>query len=278
MLKAISLIAAAKKLSAVSALGVAAAATTLAGASFAGATTAPHASKVKMALSRSVAPSPKFQVAGVCGVTGANNSLTCDSTIVKAIDAARKIEPIPGLPPKFNVVAFSKLSYAEQLFAIADIERTERGLAPFAGLTVQLNAIAAQGASFAADPAAPLPMRLTGGGTATMYGSNWSEGTANALGADYYWMYDDGTNSPNADCRVAGQSGCWGHRANILGAYRNPAYCPAGMSINMVMGAAEITSHVAATPSIGEIFVNDCGKLPTMYFTWADVEKLVFGI
>jgi hypothetical protein len=230
-----------------------------------------------MSLAHSIAPSPSFLKVGVCGVSGVNNSVTCAETIIKAIDVARKSEPINAIPASFNLTAFLKLSYPEQVFAIGDIERTARGLAPVAGLTTQLNSLAAQGASNQNDPAASLPLALNGGGTATYYGSNWSEGTANALGADYYWMYDDGPNSPNADCTKSGSVGCWGHRENVLGDYSNSSYCPAGSSITTVMGASEITAKVAMSPSIAEIFVNDCGPAPTMYFTWADVQKLVFG-
>lgn len=235
------------------------------------------AKTVKMTLPHSVAPAPVFQASGVCGPVGANNSTTCSAMVVKAIDAARKVEPINAIGSNFNLAAFNKLSFAEQLFAIADIERTARGLAPIEGLTTQLDTLASQGAAGQRDPAASLPLSLSGGGFATYYGSNWAEGTANALGADYYWMYDDGTNSPNVACRRAGEAGCWGHRENVLGNYTNTNYCPAGMAINTVMGTAEITSKVAVTPSIAEIFVNDCGKAPTMYFTWPDVQKLVFG-
>jgi hypothetical protein len=44
------------------------------------------------------------------------------------------------------------------------------------------------------------------------------------------------------------------------------------------MGVAEATSKVDFSPAITEIFVNDCGALPTdMVFTWPDVQRLVFG-
>jgi hypothetical protein len=91
-------------------------------------------------------------------------------------------------------------------------------------------------------------------------------------------MYDDGTNSPNSDCARASSPGCWGHRKNILANVANAAYCPAGSKISTLMGAAEVTSKVSYSPSIAEIFVNDCGSLPTnKVFTWPDVQKLVFG-
>jgi hypothetical protein len=245
-----------------------------AGTASATALSRPH---VKMSLPHSVAPSPRFLVAGVCGSSSANNSQTCSAAIIKAIDNARKSEPLDRLTPRFNLAAFDRLSLPEQIFAIADIERTARNVAPIAGLTVQLNAIAAAGARHEADPDVALPLQLVGGGLSTEFSSNMAAGTANALGADYYWMYDDGPNSPNAGCQQAGQPNCWGHRRNVLTNYTSSYLCPAGSHIYAVMGASEIRTSVWPAPSITEIFVNDCGRAPTMYFTWADVQRLVFG-
>ena len=234
-------------------------------------------SSVKMTLPASIPPNPQFLTTTVCGVRGPSDSATCTATVVKAIDAARRVEPVGAIPSTFSVAAFDKLTYAEQAFAIADIERTGRGLPPIQGLTTQLNSIAATAAARQVDPATTLPLRLVGGGVATIYGSNWAEGTANALGADYYWMYDDGLNSPNIDCKRAGEAGCWGHRINVLRNYGAAAYCAPGSQIHLVMGAAEVTTSVSVSPSIAEIFTNDCGAAPTMYFTWAEVLHLVFG-
>ncbi len=176
------------------------------------------------------------------------------------------------------MAGFDKLTPAEQIFAIADIERTARGLPPVAAITRELDEIAAAGASDQADPSTSLPLVLGGGGTSTYYASNWAEGTANGLGADYFWMYDDGPDSRNASCQKSGQPACWGHRDNILGDFANSKYCAKGSHINIVMGAAEVTANVTASPSIAEIFLNDCGALPKdQVFTWAQVKKDVFG-
>ena len=255
---------------------LAVAAATLSGASAAGAQVSRHSAR--MTLAKSIAPSPAFLVSGVCGTAGPTDTAVCTEAILKSIAAARKSEPLNAIPATFKVAAFDKLTDTEQIFAIADIERTARGLAPIEAITTQLDKIAASGATAQGDPATSLPLRLTGGGESTYYGSNWAEGTANALGADYYWMYDDGTNSPNGDCAKTTDSGCWGHRENILANVGNANYCPAGSKVNTLMGAAEVTSKVRFSPSIAEIFVNDCGSLPTdQVFTWADVQKLVFG-
>jgi hypothetical protein len=233
---------------------------------------------VKMTLPHSVAPSPDFMSSGDCGVAQPNDSATCNALILRAIANARKTEPLAAIPGSFNLRAFDKLSAVEQIFAIADIERTARGLPPMAGITAQLDAIAAKGASGQTDPSTSLPLHLTTGGKATAYGSNWAEGTANALGADYFWMYDDGLNSPNSSCTKSNAAACWGHRKNVLFDWENSNFCPAGSKINILMGVGEATSKVEFSPSITEIFVNDCGALPTdMVFTWPDVQKLVFG-
>jgi len=247
----------------------------LSSASLAGAQTTPRT--VKATLPKSIPPNPDFTSSGVCG-GGANDSAACTTAIVKAIDNARASEPVLGIPGSFNVAAFDKLTPAEQVFAVADIERTARGLAPMAGMTAQLDAIAQSGAANQTDPSTTLPLQLSTGGQATAWGSNWAEGTANGLGADYYWMYDDGLNSPNVDCTQSNQQGCWGHRKNIVSDWESPGYCSPGSSVNVLMGAAEVTRNVTYSPSITEFFVNDCGRLPTdMVFTWADVQTLVFG-
>jgi hypothetical protein len=234
-------------------------------------------STFKMTLAKSIPPSPVFLVKGVCGTSGPNDTAACTAMVIKTIDNARKSEPLPNVPGSFSVSGFDALSPAEQIFAIADIERTARGLLPIEGLTAQLNGVALTAARDQNDPSIPLPLRLSGGGLAYYYGSNFAEGTADPIGANYFWMYDDGLNSPNADCTTKHTEGCWGHRKNVLGDYNDANYCPRGSAVNTVMGAAEVTSGVLYTPSITEIFVNDCGALPTMDFTWPDVQKLVFG-
>jgi hypothetical protein len=228
----------------------------------------------------SIKPSPVFLKPNVCGLSGPNDTRACNSAILQAIDNARKTLKIPAVLHSFSLVAFDRLGPREQLLAIADIERTARGLAPIAGLTTQLDAVALAGARAQTDPSIPSfprhALRLSGGGEATYYGSNFAEGTANAMGADYYWMYDDGLGAGNIDCTARVQSGCWGHRDNILAPYSEAKYCPRGSRINIVMGAAEVTSRVKYSPAITEIFTNDCGALPGMDSTWASVKRLIF--
>ena len=249
---------------------------TLAGVSSATVAVAPH--KVKMSLPRSIPPKPVFLTAGVCGYFGPNNAATCNAGVLKAINNARRTEPLGPVPKTFDLAAFDRLSRPAQIFAIADIERTARGLPPMAGLTSQLDAIAERAAVAQTDPNPKVPLHITRGGTATAYGSNWAEGAPNPLAADYYWMYDDGLNSPNATCTKQNRTSCWGHRENILFDWEKPAYCVSGSAVNLLMGVAEVTKGVAFSPSITELFVNDCGRLPTrMLVTWPQVEKVIFG-
>jgi hypothetical protein len=233
---------------------------------------------VKMSLPRSIAPHPVFLRRGVCGASRANDTAACNGAILRAIDRARRSEPLGRLPATFDLAAFDRLSGAEQMFAIADIERTARGLPPMAGMTAQLDAMATTSAVEQIDPSISLPLHLRKGGTATTYGSNFAEGTANALGADYFWMYDDGLHSPNPTCTKSKRTGCWAHRKNVLDDYESSALCPPGSSVHLLMGAAVVTSRVMFSPAVTEIFVNDCGALPSgVVFTWSDVERLVFG-
>jgi hypothetical protein len=249
----------------------------VAAASISGASATARPETVKMTLPKSIPPSPSFLSAGMCGTSGVNDTAACNAAVIKAVDNARVSEPLAALPGSLNLTAFDALTTDQQIFAIADIERTARKLPAIAGLTSQLDAVALAAAKGQRDPTSSLPLRLTGGGEATYYGSNFAEGTADAMGANYYWMYDDGLNSPNGDCTAKNQSGCWGHRENVLADYNNASYCAKGSAVNTVMGTAEVTAGVAFTPSITEIFMNDCGALPTMDFTWPDVQKLVFG-
>lgn len=134
---------------------------------------------------------------------------TCMAALLASIDAARADE---GIAPMTLPPAFSNLSAPEQLLTLADLERIDRGLAPIAGLSPQLDADAQQGADINGDPSGP---------SGYSWASNWS-GAALSLFNDFSWMYDDGPGSPNIGCSGPRTDGCWGHRANILGQYQTP--------------------------------------------------------
>jgi len=230
---------------------------------------------------KSLPPDPNYQDDGACGSGGPNSSTTCIDRILSAIDGARKTEPVKDMT--FDLSAYRKLTPAEQLFVSADLERTARGLQPIEGLTRQLDTYAEKGAKAGTDPTLPFGptgFALDGGGTAASYGGNWAGGAFNALGSDYGWMYDDGPNSPNADCPHPGASGCWGHRDNILsnpkaGPWDQPSAC-SGVPAHLVMGAGSAKSTTGWNPSQTELFVLDCGPAPPEYFTWTQARKLLF--
>jgi hypothetical protein len=131
------------------------------------------------------------------------NAAACDKAALSDIDNALAAEGYGPLPLPSD---YSSLSTVGQLIAVANAERTVRGL-PAMAENGSLDSRAYQGAQSGTDPTGP---------SGYAWGSNLAMGYPTALSADYVWMYDDGTNSPNVDCHSAGDSGCWGHRHNIL--------------------------------------------------------------
>ncbi len=150
---------------------------------------------------RSIPPTAAF-VAACEGVSSPTRA--CSAAALKNIDDARAVE---GLKPMTLPATFSSLPLDGQLVFVANAERSTRGLRRLAQKAAY-DDLAQVGADHDSDPIGP-PGRN--------WGSNWAGGVADPLAADYLWMYDDGPDSPNGDCRQAGAPGCWGHRDNILG-------------------------------------------------------------
>jgi hypothetical protein len=168
--------------------------------------------------------------------TGADET-ACDAAVVQAIDAARAVE---GVRPLQLPAGFSSLSTPAQLLVLADLERADRGLPGFEGLSASLDSMAAKGAVANTDPDGP---------NGSDWGSNWAGGEQNALLADYDWMYDDGPGSPNLDCPKVGSSGCWDHRQNILWDYGpHPSMGAAATRVNGVTSMTELFSSAAPGP------------------------------
>jgi hypothetical protein len=182
--------------------------------------------------SRSVAPSQRFLEACSQVRAKAASQRRCDAAALPDFDKVRAAE---GLGPMTLPTDFPKLSAAHQLLVLADLERVDRGLAAFPGLSPRLDRLAAGGARNGTDPAFPSPFPGNFGG------GNWAGAGTSTLLADYLWMYDDGLHSPNGDCRARSQSGCWGHRHNIIHSYDGP----------LAMGAA-VAQHGA---SMAEEFI-----------------------
>ena len=148
-------------------------------------------------------PNPNFL--NICNQSGnLDNSATCQNATLLAIDNARAQE---GVGPMHLPANYDTLSLPEQLLVVVNLERQDRGLATFAGLTQTLDSAAALGAAANADPVLNFQ---------ASYASNWAGGLPSVLTADYEWMYNDGYGSANIDCTSPTSPGCWGHRENIL--------------------------------------------------------------
>lgn len=156
----------------------------------------------------------------VCAANGLDSSPPCLQAVLQAVNAARAQE---GVKPMVLPADFGALTVPQQVLVAINLERVDRRLRPFAGLTLDLNRNAQQGADQANDPPDP-------GNTYTVADTEWAGGSSNGLDADYGWMYDDGIGSGNLDCPKGGGEGCWGHRHGILDDF--------GTVGTMVMGAA----------------------------------------
>ena len=167
---------------------------------------------------RSLPPTPDFT--SICAPDGVDTAAPCIGAVLAAINAARAAE---GVKPMTLPSGFAALAVPEQVLVAVNLERVDRGLPPFVGLTAALDANAQRGADIADDPPDP-------GSKYTVADTEWAGGSSNGLDAVYGWMYDDGIGSGNLDCAKAGAPGCWGHRHGILDAF--------GTVGTLVMGAA----------------------------------------
>lgn len=127
---------------------------------------------------------PGTSLLSSCGA--GDNGSTCNRLALTAIGQARRaLERMGGM--SFSRPAYQRLTPAQQLFVVVNLERTERGLPPAVVLSKSLTAVAQAGAQAGRDPAVrSVPRRLPGGGLAAYAGATWSGGWINALGADYW--------------------------------------------------------------------------------------------
>ena len=241
--------------------------------------------------SANIAPSPDFLSSGSCrevpgGITCVNpcvhgsrllgvvhlsfptgdNSSACTLFLLRAIDAARTREGLEALVLPTN---WYTLSVAQQLFVVADIERVDRGLAPYLGLNRALSASAQRAAGARADPGVARGFRVARRHGAVEFGSTMATGFS-VLEADYIWMYDDGWgggSTSNLACTGPGAPGCWGHRDQLLGS--DSPYNPGvGLGCRVCeMGTGFAVE--AGTGSFTDLVERPGGAAPPMYFTWA---------
>ena len=180
-----------------------------------------------------------------------SNSSECITKALAAIDRARSMEHVRPMILPDN---FTKLSYAEQTFVATNLERVDRGLAPFRGITAMLNKTAKQAATANVDPA---PAYAAVGEFVVLdYQSNWTSNFG-PLAGDYGWMYDDGYGSYNVDCASPSAPGCWGHRDIILTKYDKPG---------LISGVG--SDKQSGLVSIAQLFVAGKGQHPDYTYTW----------
>jgi hypothetical protein len=181
-----------------------------------------------------------------------SNSADCISKAVAAINHARSLEHVRPMVLPHN---FATLSYSEQTFVVTDLERVDRGLRPFRGITAKLNRTARQAAVADADPAPAYA--AIGEFVLLNYQSNWTS-TFGPLAGDYGWMYDDGYGSYNVDCASPSAPGCWAHRDIILASYEDKPSLISGVGSDNQNGLV----------SIAQLFVAGKGQHPTFSYTW----------
>lgn len=197
--------------------------------------------------SADIAPDPDFLQS--CSGATYDDSPGCVDATLQAIDNARFDEGLPAMTLPSN---WGQLDPDEQLFVVTNLERTARGLPALTAMATALDGAARQGAGADDDPSPPP------GFPYSQWGSNWAGAVGNPLEAMYLWMYDDGLGSANVDCTAGNQSGCWGHRKNVL----------LGLPCQTcVMGTAWVDDGYSGDPSMTELLVETSGS-PAADFTW----------
>ena len=201
--------------------------------------------------------------------TTLGDSPRCASFTMAAINHARARLGETALTLPSN---WTRLTYPEQLFVIADMERVSAGYPAYLGLNRALSLEAARAAAARKDPriAPGFAIGRNPSGQPGFDGA-WATGT-NVLAADFVWMYDDGwggsaRNTPNGLCTGPGAWACWSHRDELLGSSREPS---AGVGLGCgtcEMGAA--FAPVGGTGSLVDLIERPAGRPPVMTFTWA---------
>jgi hypothetical protein len=201
---------------------------------------------------------------------GYTNAVACTNYVLQAINNARAVE---GLRPMVLPSNWYNITTTQQLFVLADLERTARGLPAYVGINAALSADAQHAAQTNSDPtiADGFPIANDAQGSPG-FGGAWSGGYS-MLAADYIWMYDDAwggsaATTSNITCTSARAAGCWAHRDELLGS--DPGYNPGvGLSCtNCEMGTG--FAMVNGGASYVDLIEIPRGSTPPMSFTWAN--------
>jgi hypothetical protein len=192
-------------------------------------------------------------------------SAACENAAVSDLDGAHSTL---GLPAYTLPADFDSLTPVDQMLILSNDDRLDYGLQAIVGLSSSLNSAAALGITDDTDPD-PVPY-LPAGLDIEGWTANWAGGFPNALLAYYDWMYDDGPGGPNIDCVNPGDSGCWGHREDVL------AYQSAGA---ILMGAAagyDPSNEPGFTMTLVATAETDT-SWTTLTYTWAQAQADISG-
>jgi hypothetical protein len=190
-----------------------------------------------------------FDLAPNCSIVD-DASNACIASLLHDINAGRNTE---GVAPMVLPNGFAQMNDEEQILVLANLERGDRGLSQFAGLSTTLVQASGWGALANDDPSPPA------GYPFFQWGSNFAD-SINPLEADFLWMYDDAIGGTNFDCMGSNFSGCWGHRNNILGPWNN-----SGTQTTQMGDAA------TATGVYTELFANKAGGADPMIDPYSSV-------
>lgn len=232
-----------------------------------------------------IAPSPDFDASGACTSIGSDvrcsnpcvsettggfpafdEGQSCTRYVLRAINAARATEHVRAMVLPTN---WRELTVPEQLFVLADSERTARGLPPYLGLNQTLSSTAQRAATLQQDPQAAVGFPAATDADGALAADGTLALSETDLEADYVWMYDDGwgdssSRTFNIDCVSASAPGCWGHRDAILGSYDHQGVglhcrtCEMGAGFAIVRGKASFT----------DLLERPSAAAPPMFFTW----------
>jgi hypothetical protein len=154
-----------------------------------------------------------------------NGSTACNDLLLASTNEAQIAEHLPGFTLPSN---FADLTVPQQMFVLVNLERISRGVPPLVGLSPYLGPPAETAARDAEDPTfqrvyGRVQVWYPPSGGMYAFGGAWSGNQVNALAAMFGWMYDDGWAGKGATrniaCNGPGETGCWGHRDELLGEY-----------------------------------------------------------